>query len=131
MDKIDIEKLLTIMDNGAKEAFIAMPRENQLLVLLSIEMSNSNRLAKVEKKQIDMETDVKVYRIEREREEKRREGDSDDHLLNTTQKMLKILAQEKAKEFNWGIYFRDRVLPNILSPAIIILLYLIFTQLKP
>lgn len=127
MDKIDIEKLLTIMDNSAKEAFISMPRENQLLVLLSIEMSNSNRLAKVEKKQIDMEADVKTYRRERER----REDDSDDHLLNTTQKMLKILAQEKAKEFNWGIYFRDRVLPNILSPAILILIYLIATQLKP
>jgi len=127
MDKFNVEQLLSIMDNGAKEAFINMTRENQLLVLLSIEMSNSNRLAMVERKQIDTETDLKAYRRKREMKE-----DNGDHeVMNTTQKILTYIAEAKAKEFNWGIYFRDRVLPNILSPAIIILLYLIFTQLRP
>lgn len=122
MDKTDIERLLSHMDNGAKEAFISMPRENQLLVLLSIEMSNSNRIANVEKKQIETDRDLKEYRRKREQ----REDDSDESIMNTTQKMLKILAEQKAKEFNTATYIRDKVLPQIITFITLALLALAF-----
>jgi len=122
MDKTDIEKLLTVMDNGAKEAFISMPRENQLLVLLSIEMSNSNRLAKVEKKQIEVEIDVKQYRRQRESREDNSNGD----IMNTTQKILKAISEADAKKFNYGIWFRDRVLPSVITVITLALLALAF-----
>lgn len=127
MDVIDFNKILERLDDEQKKSFVEMTRENQLLVILSIEMSNSNRLAKVEKKQIDMEADVRNYRMKREQ----REDNNNDDVMNTTQKIIKAIADAEAKKFNWGIYFRDRVLPNILSPAILILIYLIATQLKP
>lgn len=127
MTSIDVNQLLDRMDNGAREAFLAMNPESQLLVIFSIEMSNSNRLANVERKQIDVEVDLKNYRKKREA----REDNGDNEVINTTQKILNAIADAKAKEFNWSIYFRDRVLPNILSPAILILIYLIATQLKP
>jgi len=127
MNKSDIEQFLDSMDNGAREAFISMPRENQLLVLFSIEMSNSNRLAKVEREQIEFKKDVREYRMKREK----REDNGDTDIMNTTQKILNAIADAKAKEFNWGIYFRDRVLPSILAPGILVLLYLIFSQIKP
>ena len=115
------------MDEEDKQTFIDMTDENQKLVLLSIELSNSNRLAKVERKQIDMDTDMQTYRKEREK----KEDNNDEEFLNTTQKFMKMYKEAEASKFNWWIYFRDRVLPNILSPAILILIYLIATQLKP
>jgi hypothetical protein len=126
-DKINIKSFLSLLDDEQKESFKSMTREDQLLSIFGIEISNSNRLAVVEKKQIDTERDMKEYRKLRER----RENNGDEEIMNTTQKILKAIADQKAKEFNTWIYIRDRVLPNILSPAILILLYLIFTQLKP
>lgn len=122
MNKIDIENLLTIMDNGAKEAFVSMTRENQLLVLLSIAMSNSNRIANVEKKQIETERDMKEYRRKREQ----RESNSDDEVMNTTQKIIKVLTEMESKKFNYAIWFRDRVMPQVITVITLALLALAF-----
>lgn len=127
MSNTNIDKLLNRLDNEQKQSFLSMDIEEKMLVLFSIEMSNSNRLANVEKKQIEMESDAREYRKARER----KEDNGDYEVMNTTQKIMQAIADAKAKEFNWGVYFRDRVLPNILSPAILILIYLIATQLKP
>jgi len=118
----DLKKFLTQLDDEQKNIFKAMPREDQLLSILSIELSNSNRLANVEKKQITMETDIQNYRIKREK----REDSGDNEIMNTTQKILKALAQSKANEFNVWLWFRDKVLPGIVSLITLGVLYLVF-----
>ncbi len=116
----DVERLLNGMDIDAKNAFTGMERENQLLVLFSIEMSNSNRLAKVEKKQIAFEEDNKMYR------EKREHRESENDIMNTTQKIVAALAEAEAKRFNYWTWFRDRVLPSVITLITLAILYLTF-----
>lgn len=122
MDKTDIEKLLTAMDNGAKEAFLSMTVENQRLVLFSIEISNSNRIANVEKKQIEIDRDMREYRRTRER----REDHNDESIMDTTQKILKAIAEAEAKKFNVGVYVRDKILPTVITFVTLALLALAF-----
>ena len=109
------------MDEDAKEMFLDMTREEQLTVLLSMAASNSNRLALVERRQIDFEADYKSYRRERER----KENDGDDE-MTTTQKIVKMIEEERAKQFNYAMWFRDRVLPQVISLITLAILYLTF-----
>ena len=119
--KRDIEKVLGNLDEDAKESFLAMTKEDQLLVILSMEGSNSNRLAIVERWQIDFQRDQNKYRQQREK----REG-SDEDVMSITQKMAKVFAQEIAKRFDFWAWARDRILPPIAIAFILGLLYLVF-----
>lgn len=119
--KREIEQTLNNFDRDAKEYFLAMSREDQLLVVLSMEGSNSNRLAKVEKWQIEFEKDSRLYRREREQ----REGNGED-VMSITQKMAKVVAQEFAKRFDFWTWFRDRVLPGVITLIVLAVLYLTF-----
>lgn len=120
--KRDIERAKELFDDDAKEAFLSMSREDQLIVLLSMEGSNSNRLAKVEKWQIDYERESRMYRAQRER----RENHDDDDVMGTTQKILKAIADAEAKRFDFWTWFRDRVLPGVISLIVLAILYLTF-----
>lgn len=122
ISKRDLEKALEVLDNDARETFLGMSREDQLIILLSMEGANSNRLAKVEKWQIDFELDSRLYREKRER----REGRVDDDLVTTTQKILKAIKDSDAAKFNYGVWFRDRVLPQVISLITLAVLYLTF-----
>jgi hypothetical protein len=117
----DIDRALKNLDDDAKATFLGMSREDQLLVVLSMEGSNSNRLAVVEKWQIDFERESKVYRRQREQ----REG-SDDDLMTNTQKMAKIVANELAKRFDFWSWFRDRILPTVITVIVLAVLYMAF-----
>ena len=118
----DIEKALENLDDDAKAYFLAMPREDQLLVVLSMEGANSNRLAIVERWQIEFEKEARKYRIERENKENGQEG----NIMSITQKMAQVVAQEFAKRFDFWTWFRDRILPPIAIAFILGLLYLVF-----
>lgn len=118
----DLEKALENLEEGAKASFLGMPGEDQLLVVLSMEGSNSNRLAIVEKWQIEFEREARRYRAQRENKENGRE----DEIMSITQKMAKVVAQEFAKRFDFWSWFRDRILPPIFIAFILGLLYLVF-----
>jgi hypothetical protein len=120
--KREIEKIRDALDEDAKEAFLSMSREDQLTVILSMEASNSNRLAKVEKWQIDFEREARVYRSQRER----RENSNEDEVVNITQKILKAIADADAAKFNVWVWFRDRVLPSVIGLITLGILYLVF-----
>jgi Trk K+ transport system NAD-binding subunit len=102
------------MEEDAKQSFLDMSREDQMIVILSMEGSNSNRLAIVEKRQIEFEQDIKTYRRQREI----REDNGSEETMNTTQKILAAIAEAEAKKFNWSAWFRDRVLPSFVTVAI-------------
>ncbi len=125
--KREIEQAKDAFDDDAKDTFLAMTREDQLIVLLSMEGSNSNRLAKVEKWQIDFERDARLYRAQRER----RENHDDEDLLGTTQKILKAIADSEAKKFNYAVWFRDRVLPQVITVITLAILALAFGARLP
>jgi CHASE3 domain sensor protein len=112
--KNDIRKALLAFENGAKEMFLAMPEEERDAIIFSIETSNSNRIAIMEKRQIGFEEDIKDYRRQREI----REDNGSEETMNTTQKILQAIAEAEAKKFNWSAWFRDRVLPSFVTVAI-------------
>lgn len=120
--KRDLERAMENLDTDARDTFLQMPREDQLIVLLSMEGSNSNRLAVVEKRQIDFERDVRSYRRQREI----REDSDSEEVMNTTQKILKAIAEAEAKKFNYAAWFRDRVLPQVITLITLAILYLTF-----
>ena len=122
ISKIEIEQILIHLDDDARDSFLAMPREDQLLVILGMEGSNSNRLAIVEKWQIDFQREARLYREQRENKEN---GD-DDEIMGITQKMAKIVARELAKRFDVWTWIRDRILPTVMTAIVLGLLYLVF-----
>jgi hypothetical protein len=122
ISKADLDRmLLGVFDQDAKLSFLGMSREDQLTVILAMEGSNSNRLAVVEKWQIEFEKDKNVYRRQREDREK-----NDDDLMTNTQKMAKIVAQEFAKRFDFWSWFRDRILPTVVTIIVLAILYMAF-----
>lgn len=120
--KRDIERALDTLDADAKDYFLSMSEEERDAILLSIESSNSNRIAVVEKRQIEFERDVRSYRRQREM----REDNDSEEVMNTTQKILKAIAEAEAKKFNYAAWFRDRVLPQVITLITLAVLYLTF-----
>jgi len=138
VSKRDIDQILKQLDEDARETFLSMSREDQLLVILSMEGSNSNRLAVVEKSQIGFGQDLdsfkqelRIVRADREKREQRDrqklygdlEGDDE---MSTTQKVARAIAQEFAKRFDMWAWFRDRVLPSVITLIVLAVLYLTF-----
>ena len=122
------------MDAEAKKAFLAMTREEQLLAILGMQGFIRSELVKVKKDVIDVRTDFtefkresREYRKERERQEKQMlgslEGDED---MSTTQKIVREVAKAFAQRFDFWAWFRDRVLPTLLTGFILGLLYLVY-----
>ncbi len=123
--KQELEKIKNDLDYDAKEYFLAMSREDQLLVVLSMEGSNSNRLAVVERWQIEFERKNNLYRSQREAKENQADTD-EDGVMSITQKMAKVFAKEMSKRFDVWTWARDRILPPIAIAFILGLLYLVF-----
>ena len=98
ISKNDIDRVLSDMDKGAKEAFALLPREDQLMVIFGMEMSNSNRLAIVERRQIDFERDARDYREKREN----RENSHNTDVLTTTSKIAEEIRKAFAQRFDAG-----------------------------
>lgn len=120
--KIDLERARDLFDEDAMEYFLGMTREDQLVALFGVEHSNSNRLAKVEKWQIEFEQEARRYRKERER----RENGDEEEVVDITQKILRAIADAEAKKFDYAVWFRDRVLPQVITLITLGVLYLVF-----
>lgn len=120
--KRDIEKALENLDDDLRQDFISMSEQERDTVLLSLSGSNSNRLALVERWQIEFERNNRLYREKRERMESRN-GDDE---VNITQKILQAIKENEAAKFDWWIWFRDRVLPVVVTVGFLALLGLLY-----
>ena len=122
------------MDPEAKKAFLAMPREEQLLTILGMQSFIRSELANVKKDVIDVRSDLtefkkesRAYRVQREKQEKKMLGSLEgDDELSTTQKIVREVAKAFSQRFDFWIWFRDKVLPGIVSLIALAILYLTF-----
>jgi len=125
VSKVDIQQILENVDEDARDNFASMDEKAQLLVIFSLEISNSNRLAVVEKRQIDFERDYNLYRSKREKKESNRDID----VLSITQEITKGIKEALAQRFDVWVWFRDRVLPVLVTGFILVLLSLVYGKL--
>jgi len=102
-------------DKEARQVFLSMPREEQLLAILGMIAFLSSQIAGLQKDAID-------YRHKREEIE---DGHSQE-VMNTTQKIVKAISEAKASEFNFWLWFRDKVLPAVATAITLAVLYLAF-----
>src|SRR3990167_8990338 len=100
MTSKDIDMILLDMDPGAKDSFVSMPREQQLLIIFGMGKSNSNRLAVVERRQIEFEKDARNYRAAREYKEQNHSND----VMTTTDKIAEGIKKAFAQRFDAGVY---------------------------
>lgn len=123
------------LDDEVKQAFLQMPREEQLFSILSMQAYLRRELASMKRKQIDAEMDAKRYRQHRESKEREMSdnfdiNETDEEKMSITQKMMVVAAKEVAKafasRFDVWVYFRDRVLPTLLTGFLLGLLYLVY-----
>ena len=120
--KKDINKALENLDDDLRADFLGMTPEEQMTIILSMSGSNSNRLAIVEKWQIDFERGTRLYRAQRER----RENSDEEEMIGTTQKILRAIKEAEAAKFNYAVWFRDRVLPSVITVITLAILALAF-----
>lgn len=123
------------MDEERKKALLEMPTDELLVAIFGIQQYIRGELAIVKKRQINFEDDYKRYRNHREKREREMIGNfsgenNDDDDIPITQKMMRVAAQEVAKafanRFDVWTYFRDRVLPTLITGFILGLLYLVY-----
>lgn len=129
------------MDEDRKKTLMAMPTEELLIAIFGVQQYLRSEIATIKKRQILSEQDAKKYRAHRERKEQNIMNDLD-HLdevdenhMSITQKMMVVAAKEVAKafsqRFDFWTYFRDRVLPTLITGFILGLLYLVYGQGGP
>src|SRR3990172_166339 len=130
LDKRDL--FVSDIDEDIKLVFLAMSREDQLLAIMNMQSWIRAELAVMKKSQIVYDEDLQGFKKElrefrqiREQKEHNKEINRDE-LLTTTQKILKAIAQVEASRFNYGVWFRDRVLPQVFTLITLAILYLTF-----
>ena len=130
IDKKDL--FVSDIDENIKNVFLTMTREDQLLAIMNMQSWIRAELAVMKKSQIGYDQELRDFKKElrevrqmRERKEHEREL-SGDELLSTTQKIFKAIASAKAQEFNFWMWFRDKVLPAVATAITLGILYLIF-----
>jgi hypothetical protein len=122
------------MDPEAKKVFMAMPREEQLFAILGMQSFIRSELANVEKDVINVKSELseikkesREYRVRREKKEKNTLGDFEgDEKHSTTEKIVKAVAAEFQKRFDFWVWFRDKVLPAVVTAIALGVLYLVF-----
>jgi hypothetical protein len=105
-------------DDIQKSAFLLLPLNEQMAVLFDMQRYLRGEIASVKKEFIDFEEELRQVRRNREKREEKHDQD----MLTTTEKIALALS----KRFDVWTYFRDKILPQILTLIIIGLLYLIF-----
>lgn len=91
--------------------FRKLTMENQIISLFFTMRYVRNEIAVIHKELIEFTEDSKLYRTKREIAEE-----------DTTEKIQRILGAK----FNFGIWFRDKVLPSVITTIVIALLFLVF-----
>lgn len=88
ISKKDLDALINIdMSDEARQAFLHMPREEQLLAILGMDAYLRAKLALLEKKITEFEADIQEYR--RTREKKENLSDKTDRIAREIVRMLK------------------------------------------
>jgi hypothetical protein len=122
------------MDENAKKVFLAMPREEQLLAIVGMQAWMRSELVNIKRDVLETKKDLEEskketlqYRVRRERQEKKLLGSLEgDDQMSTTQKIVREIAKEFSKRFDFWAWFRDKVLPAILTAIALGILYLVF-----
>jgi hypothetical protein len=122
------------MDENAKKVFLAMPREEQLLAIVGMQAWMRSELVNIKRDVLETKKDMEEtkketlqYRVRRERQEKKLLGSLEgDDQVSTTQKIVREIAKEFSKRFDFWAWFRDKVLPAILTAIALGILYLVF-----
>ncbi len=122
------------MDEDAKKVFLAMPREEQLLAILGMQSFVRSELVNVKKDLIDVRSDLNTfkresleYRGQRERRERNMLGElQGDDEMSTTQKIVREITNQLQARFDFWVWFRDKVLPQVIALITLAILYLTF-----
>lgn len=130
-------------DRDARKAFLAMPREEQLLAILSMIAYTNSQLAIIQKEQFDQRNDMKEFKreardarlerrsLERQLAEKldiRIEKPEDD-TLTTTEKVKAIIV--KSLGLGWWLDIVKSVLTTIITVVTLAILYFVFGGRMP
>lgn len=99
-------------------AFQAMRPEEQVLSLFDMLRFTRAEIASTRRAVLDLQTDITHYRSVREVSEKQ------SGLMTTSQKIRAVMNER----FDTGAWFRDRVLPQVMTIIVIALLYLVFQK---
>jgi hypothetical protein len=105
-------------DNDQRRVFLAMPRNEQLAMLYDMIAYNRNELATDKSDHVAMKDDIKFMKNELMGIGMRGKDDT----LTTTEKFDKLMGRRR----DWGAWFIDRVLPQIVTLIILAVLALTF-----
>ena len=94
-----------------REVFRRQQPSDQIMALFDMARYVRGEIAGMRKDLIHFTEDVLAYRNHREQSE---EG--------TTEKIERILSSK----FDFGVWFRDKVLPSVITTIVIALLFLVF-----
>jgi hypothetical protein len=124
MNKAELDDILSLnhLSEDARRAFLAKTREEQLLAILGMEAYLRGEIASMKRRQIDFESDLREYRKKREN----KEGIKGNDAVDTTQKIANAIRDALGQRFDWGVYFRDKILPPILVIIATGILYIVF-----
>lgn len=94
-----------------RDVFKRMESQEQIMALFDMTRYVRSEIASIKRLLIDLQTDITNYRNKREESEQ-----------GTTEKIERALG----KRFDFWAYFRDKIIPPILTMIVIALLYLAF-----
>jgi len=81
------------MDDEAREAFLSLSREEQLLAILSMETYVRAKLATLEKRLLELEKDLIAYRKQREEVEQKNHNGQTQRIIKGVIDALRKLKQ--------------------------------------
>lgn len=102
-------------DKDARRVFLMMTREDQLLAILGMIAFTNSQVA-------NMQKDLLTYRNDREKKEQNR----GDFLMDTAAKIAEGVRKELAGRFDFWIWFRDKILPTVVTIIVLAMLYFVF-----
>jgi hypothetical protein len=94
-----------------RNVFKRMEANDQIMALFDMTRYVRNEIAGMRKDVIGLTEDIRAYRFKREASEE-----------NTTAKIERVLGSK----FDFGVWFRDKVLPSVITTIVIALLFLVF-----
>lgn len=112
-----------------KDSFMSLSLDDKLSALFDmlryLRKQDSNLykdVIELRREQKDFWDELRDVRYARERKEEERDKD----LMTTTQKIRAIMEAAEAKRFDFWVYARDKVAPQIISMIVIAILVLTF-----
>ena len=94
-----------------RDVFRRMQTNDQVMALFDMTRYVRGEIAGMRKDLINFTMDIQNYRVKREANEE-----------DTTAKIERVLGSK----FDFGVWFRDKVLPSVITTIVIALLFLAF-----